>query len=590
MRGRRLLWRLYFSYILVTAITLLAALLFTSWSLREFYYRQVTRGLEARARLVEDQLTEVLERSPVDLDPLCERLGEKSNTRITVVLADGLVACDSERDPEFMDNHLNRPEIGQALAKGMGKRTRYSSTLKKEMVYLALRLEGEDGPRGVVRTSMPVESLGMALKRMHLQFILAGLVIAVAAALASLVMSKKISKPLEEMKKGAMRFAAGDLGPRLAAPDSEELSGLAEAMNLMAEQLGERIATITWQRNQQEAILTSMSEGVIAVDAKGRVISMNKAVTDLFGAAAGDYQGRDFREVVPSPAFQELVSRALDEMTEVEAEIELTGGEKRTIQAAGAVMKETEGANIGAVIVLNDITRIRKLEQLRRDFVANVSHELRTPITSIRGFVETLRDGAMQVPEDAERFLSIMSRQVDQLGAIVEDLLLLSRIERYGERTGVTLSMNPLRDVLEAAIEACSVKAAKKDIGFGLACGENLKACINPPMLTQAVVNLVDNAISYSPEGSSVRVETVEAGDEILIKVIDRGRGIEREHLDRVFERFYRVDKARSRKMGGTGLGLAIVKHISHSHGGSVTVESEPGQGSTFTIRLPRGG
>jgi two-component system phosphate regulon sensor histidine kinase PhoR len=248
-----------------------------------------------------------------------------------------------------------------------------------------------------------------------------------------------------------------------------------------------------------------------------------------------------------------------------------------------------QGANIGALIVLDNITRLKVLENIRRDFVANVSHELKTPITSIKGFVETLRDGAVNDPEDRMRFLDIIARHSDRLNAIIDDLLSLSRIEQEAEREQIALEEGRIRDALDAAVLVCASKADEKGIRVDLACDQDLRAKINLPLLEQAIVNLIDNAIKYSGSGSNIRIEAAGTAAETVIRVRDWGCGIPQDHLQRIFERFYRVDKARSRKLGGTGLGLAIVKHIVHAHGGRILVESSPGKGSTFSICLPAG-
>ena len=243
---------------------------------------------------------------------------------------------------------------------------------------------------------------------------------------------------------------------------------------------------------------------------------------------------------------------------------------------------------MGALIVLNDVTRIRRLENVRREFVANVSHEIKTPITAIKGFVETLRDGAVGNPEDAERFLGIIENHAERLEAIIEDLLSLSRIEREAERGKIALVEGQVQDVVQMAVQVCEMSARAKEIKIECSCDKDIASKINGPLLEQAMVNLLDNAIKYSAKGSTIWVEASQTAEDIEIDVRDQGCGIEKEHLPRLFERFYRVDKARSRQLGGTGLGLAIVKHITQAHGGQVSVESIPGKGSTFSIRLPR--
>jgi two-component system phosphate regulon sensor histidine kinase PhoR len=281
------------------------------------------------------------------------------------------------------------------------------------------------------------------------------------------------------------------------------------------------------------------------------------------------------------------VKNALTSQEPVEKDILLYTDVERIINAHGTLLRDADKHRVGALIVLNDITRLWRLENIRRDFVANVSHEIRTPITAVKGFVETLRDGSVKDPKDSKRFLGIIEKHVDRLEAIIEDLLSLSRIERGTEGEHIMLQGGRIRDVLLTAIQVCEAKAAPKNIRVELSCNEELKANINPALLEQAVVNLIDNAIKFSDNGSSVLVKAIQMNGQIGISIRDQGCGIEKKHLPRLFERFYRVDKARSRQMGGTGLGLAIVKHITQAHGGQVSVESIPGEGSTFSIHIP---
>jgi two-component system phosphate regulon sensor histidine kinase PhoR len=292
--------------------------------------------------------------------------------------------------------------------------------------------------------------------------------------------------------------------------------------------------------------------------------------------------------VILHPELQRLVTKALASEGDVERDVVLYSKEERVLNGHATILRDGEGNRVGVLVVLNDITRLRKLENIRKDFVANVSHEIKTPITAIKGFVETLKDGAMQSPQDAERFLGIIQNHVQRLEALVEDLLSLSRIEEEAEKEAIVLEEKPLKDVLMGALQLCQVKAEPKQIRMELSCAGDVVARISPSLLEQAVVNLLDNAVKYSEAGKTIWVQTDAKPQETLIRVRDEGCGIEKQHLERLFERFYRVDKARSRKQGGTGLGLAIVKHIMEAHGGSVSVESQPGRGSTFTLHLPR--
>jgi two-component system phosphate regulon sensor histidine kinase PhoR len=356
----------------------------------------------------------------------------------------------------------------------------------------------------------------------------------------------------------------------------------------LADSLQKRISVLVQNNNEQQAVLASMAEGVLAVDSHEHVISMNKASARLLGIDPAQAQGRPLGEVVRNADLSRFISRALTCREPIQADVILLGDRQRVMQADGSALRDAEGRAIGAVVVLNDVTDFRRLEHIRRDFVANVSHELKTPITSIKGFVETLLDGASQDPVDAERFLRIIAKQADRLHAIIEDLLSLSKIEQSEDAEDIYLEPAPLRGVLEAAVNACASAASDHEISVTLQCDADVQARINPMLLEQAVVNLLDNAIKYSEPRREVQISGEIADGEVRIHVADRGSGIAAEHLPRVFERFYRVDRARSRKLGGTGLGLAIVKHIAQAHHGRVTIESTLGVGSTFTIHLPK--
>jgi two-component system phosphate regulon sensor histidine kinase PhoR len=358
-------------------------------------------------------------------------------------------------------------------------------------------------------------------------------------------------------------------------------------MNSMAEQLDDRIRTVVNQRNEFEAVLSSMVEGVLAFDTEENLLSLNQSASDLLGVQEEAVLNRPIQEVIRNSALQRFVSKTLASMEPVEDEISLYNGGERNLQAHGTPLTDVSGIRIGALVVLNDVTNIRRLENIRREFVANASHEIRTPITSIKGFVETLLDGALEDRETAQRFLGIIGKHSDRLNAIVEDLLSLSKIEMEAETGQVYLEEGRIVDVLEEAVEACHTGIEEKRITVRIDCPGNLICRINSSLLVQALINLIDNAVKFSEEGGTVTIACKAAAGGIAISVKDEGVGIGSTHIPRLFERFYRVDKARSRTLGGTGLGLAIVKHIAQVHNGEVTVTSAPGQGSTFTITLP---
>jgi two-component system phosphate regulon sensor histidine kinase PhoR len=589
MPRKRLIWQIFPPFLLIILIALVTITWLFSRTLDNFYREETRRGLESQGQLIVSQIRGALVSGNIsDLESLSVALGQQSGTRLTVILPNGHVVGDSEEAPAKMDNHSRRPEIRVALEGRSGTATRYSTTLRQEMMYVALPVRSNDQIIGCVRTALPVARVDKALETVLFHVINSGILIALIAALISLWLSRRISRPLIEMKRGAERFAGGELDRRLPVYKGEEMGGLAEAMNQMAAQLNERLQTVVSQRNEQEAVLASMIEGVLAVDHQEGILRINQAAATLLGTDPELAVGRSLQEVVRKPELQRFITKSLQSRTSIEADMTLLyQREERFLQTHGTPLRGSDGQTIGALIVVHDVTRLRRLENLRRDFVGNVSHELRTPITAIKGAVETLLAGANESPEDNQRFLEIANRQADRLNAIIEDLLSLSRLERDAESEEIDRTRERLLPILESALQSCSSIAKTRDVDVKLFCSEELEANVNSALLEQAIVNLVDNAIKYSESRKIVTLEGWQEGDHVMIKVQDRGQGIAKEHLPRLFERFYRVDAARSRAIGGTGLGLAIVKHIVQAHDGGVTVHSTPGEGSVFTISLP---
>ncbi len=549
---------------------------------------RVFENLKVQADIVEQLVSGRIspEHSP-EIDALLKNLAGKVSTRITVAMPSGLVLGDSQKSPASMDNYSDDPEVKEARGGKIGMATRYDPALNEDMVYVAIPRIVNGRPAGIVRAGMPATAMSSALATIYGDTLVGCLVIVLFAAMISLYASQKISRPITQLKLGAIRFAGGDLHYRLDAPNSEEFAALADAMNAMASQLHARITTITQQRNELEAVLSGMVEAVLVIDKYENIRSVNRAAEKLFQINRVRVEGRKVQEAIRNTDLRRFVTETLSREEPLEADIVILGDPEKFLQAHSAILRDVDGKTISALVVLNDVTRLKRLENIRRDFVANVSHELKTPITSIKGFLETLREGALRDPEHAERFLDIIIKHTDRLSAIVNDLLSLSRIERDSEKGEIAVQNGSITEVLDAVGKACNAKAQSKNIKLECEAGEEIVAPINPTLLEQAIVNLVDNAVKYSESGQTVSVRAEKISEEVVIKVIDEGSGIPREHLDRIFERFYRVDKARSRKVGGTGLGLAIVKHIVSAHGGRVTVQSFPGKGSTFSIYLP---
>jgi two-component system, OmpR family, phosphate regulon sensor histidine kinase PhoR len=585
----KLLWRLYPTYLFITVVSVTAMAWFAYRALTQLTEERTFADLQAQAilfeKLVEGKFSA---ENAAELDALLKRIRSETLVRATLVLPTGAVLADSVGEPQRMDDYDTRPETRIALKGRIGIATRYSFTLNQNLAYVARPLMKDGHVIGVIRVAMPVTAMSNVISPIFRELLGAGFLILLLGAAVSLYVSYRISRTVGRFRSGAARFAQGDLGYRLATGNSEEFAALAESMNEMAGQLHARLNTITQQRNELEAVLSGMVEAVLVLDKHERILRVNGAAERLLRIDGVKVKDRSIQEAVRNTDLQRFVATTLTSEGPVEGDIVIIGDPDKFLQAHGAVLRDEQGNTTAALVVLNDVSRLKALENIRRDFVANVSHELKTPITSIKGFLETLREGAVADPENADRFLDIIIKHTDRLSAIIEDLLSLSRIERDEERGGIHLEEGSMEEVFEAVSRACGKRAELKGISLRFELEEDILWRMNPALLEQAVANLVDNAVKYSEPGSSVRIAAARTGDGIAISVEDHGCGISRDQIERIFERFYRVDKARSRKEGGTGLGLSITKHIVNAHGGSISVVSSPGKGSTFSIHLAK--
>lgn len=483
--------------------------------------------------------------------------------------------------------------LAEAAARnGIASRSRYDGASGRRSLEVAVPIGTRRPPVAIVLATTDAAESDRDLATWQ-RTLLAGCLGTTACAVAAgYALARRVTRPIDELRAAAARLAGGDTTTAVPATEVAELADLATALSRLRAQLVERGLTIGRQGTQQEAVLGSMIEGVLAVDARQRLLGINRAAADLLDVDPDDSAGRLLIDVIRNPDLRRFALTAIDCRAPVEDDLVLHGPRDRTIRLRGTALRDASGEG-GAVIVLNDVTEMKRLEHVRRDFVANVSHELKTPIASIKGFVETLLDGAMDDPADTSRFLGIVARQADRLAAIVDDLLALSRIEQSEGAGNLPVETVPVASILTAVTLDCGPRAADRSIRLEVDCPANLAATLNAALVEQAVINLVDNALKYSESGKTVWLSAAASEPpgprELVLRVRDEGCGIEPIHLPRLFERFYRVDKARSRNLGGTGLGLSIVKHIVQAHTGAVSVDSEPGVGTTFTIRLPRG-
>jgi len=590
MKRRPIFWKLYPPFVLISFVSLLAAAIIAGLSFKSFHYQQRELDLEVRAKLLSTEFARLLQGNQYsEIQNRAIKLGKDSNTRFTIVLPSGKVVGDSNKNPSDMDDHRQRPEISEALQSSHGVSIRYSHTLKMESMYFAIPIKDKNKIIGIVRTATPLTAIQGELRNIYYKVAAGFIVIILIIALSSWWASKTFSLPLENMKAQAQKIAKGDFSSRviLNPNDPVEPALLGEAINEMAYQLNQRMETVLNQKNEQEAVFSSMIEGVIAIDVNERILRLNKAAYDILEISGKNIEGMTVQEVIRNSELQRLVVFSLKQDVPFSQEIAIQKESELYLFIQTAPLLDMQNNKWGSVVVINDITKIKRLEKHRKEFVANVSHELRTPLTSIQGFTETLLNPNVTDQKERDEFIRTIHTQASRLGSIIEDLLTLSKIERDSESKEIERNDEKIKSTLEAAVTICQNRAADKNIQIKLSCPDDCIAMHNAPLLEQAIVNLLDNAIKYSENGGDIQINSISEEDGITIHVIDQGVGIPKEHLPRLFERFYRVDKARSRKMGGTGLGLSIVKHITLAHGGTVEVTSKIHSGSVFSISLP---
>ena len=586
----KLIRQIFPAFLVMIVLSLSAVASYSTSYFKTFFLENSQKELMIRARLLQNKFEEILTADPQNIQYIndqCKDIGDKTGTRVTVIIPSGVVIGDSFGEKDLMENHMTRPEIAAALKGKEGTSRRYSSTLDQNMMYIALPVIKDKNIIAVVRTSFSVSIIDEEVRMVRNSIFLAMLATVIAAALVSLFIARRITRPIEEMKKGAAEFAKGNLNQRMPAPDSEELSELAAAMNQMAENLDEKIKAFENRGRELEAVHASMQEGVIAIDKHQRIITINQAAAKIFGFAVRDLKSRYILEAARNVGFQDFIRKALETHEPVEEDILIPGDEDLILNIHSSALYDNRSVRIGTLIIFHNITRVRRLEKMQKDFVANVSHELKTPLTSLQGFIETLQTMLSENnTEEAGKFLTIIEKNISRMVALINDLLSLSRLERL-EGTHIRFEPHNLASLICRAVNSCENAIKAKSIILHMDCPDDLTVMVDPILMEQAILNLVDNAVKYSTENKTIAVSAEKKDDFIDIIVRDNGCGIDKEHLTQIFNRFYRVDKSRSRNEGGTGLGLAIVKHIVQYHRGKIDVQSTRGMGSTFRIRIP---
>ncbi|MEM1181429.1 MAG: ATP-binding protein [Acidobacteriota bacterium] len=585
MLRSRFLWKLYAGYAVLILST--AALIggLVAKRVQEETLADADQRLLAVAILVRDIVRDHDERG--ELPQLGDRLAtleERIAVGLSVVDFDGEVLAGSEGDPPGQ-SYAQRPEVQLAVEEGLGAATRWSATSSGTMRYLALRLEHGGEPFATVRTSLPLTALQDRLDSVRRVVLLGAAGASAVALLIGFLYSRRITRPLQEMAEAAELIAGGAYGQKVRSSSRDELGKLARAFNAMSAKLRKSYVELDTDREKLTAILASMEEGLVAVDRDERIMHVNSVAGRLLRIEPDEATGQPIWEMTRLRDISEVLRETLERGDAVERAVRLPGTRDRVLELRAAPLV-VDGDGVGAVLLLEDQTQLRHLETMRQDFVANVSHELKTPVTAIRGMVETLLDDPDIEPARRERFLHRVVSQVERMGNLVTDLLSLARLE--SDSTILDIHSMDLREPIYASARSLLHASERRDVRIELQLSDDpVMVFGDEEALQQAITNLLDNALKFSPKGGSVQVRTVVDRHLAAVEVEDRGVGIEAHHRERLFERFYRVDKARSRALGGTGLGLAIVKHISRALGGNVSVDSVPGRGSTFRIHLP---
>lgn len=585
-------WKQFISSFLIIVLVIFIFTFLIISELNKYDKSLTKKRLLTTANLTTEVLIPALENPQIDdVQSVVSRLGEKTGVRITVIDENGLVLGETDKNPREMENHSERPEIKQAFNNEIGESLRYSTTLQKEMFYVAVPYEAKNGTSlTVIRTSLPLSIIQQTLLPLESKVIYTGIVLTILALLLSLVVSKTTTKSLTGIINISEELAKGNLNVDIPISESKgEIPKITMALNHMAQKLNEVFKQLSHEKNQIEAVLSAMSEGVMVVSEKGKIILTNNIFKEMFNLTDDPFQ-KSYWEVLRNKEVIKLIDGVLQNWKPDNKEVFYLYPEERYYLANVIPLTSPERE---IIVVMFNITEFKKLENIKADFIANVSHELRTPLTAIKGYTETLEEGAFEDPQEQKHFIKIIKRHADRLINIVSDLLVLSEVEgrdvlSQQNENGDLEDVN-VNEVIRSSLEALKSNALEKE----------LKVSFNPSdkehiitasrfLLEQMFINLIDNAVKYTPDHGEVGIEITDKNEYLTIEIYDNGIGIPKDSLPRIFERFYRVDKTRSRKMGGTGLGLSIVKHIVIIHGGKIDVESEEGKGSRFRISLPK--
>lgn len=573
-------WRTAAIFVVLTLVCIGGLSTYLSHFFRNSYLDNLETQLANQAWLVADGSSSHLVEDDADfIDDLAKNWGEGIGARVTIISLNGTVLGDSEEDPSRMENHSDRPEVMRALSAGLGVNIRYSETLGFDMMYVAVPVVEDGDTVGIARVSLPLTVIDGYIGHINITIIWVSILAAVIVVLLSIQMSKITIEPVKKLTQMSRRIAEGDLDQEIETASRGEVGELATAFNLMASKLKEMVSMITIERDRMAVILANMGDGIIVVAREGRVVTANEAALKLFQLSKGEVEGHSLAEAVRDYELNEIVQRCLETGEQESGPVEID----RTRQFVLAIATPL-GDEGGCLLLMQNLTELRRLENVRRDFVANISHELRLPIASVKALAETLYDGAIDDPSVGRDFLQKINAEVDRLTQMVQELGELSSIES----SDAPLAKSPfdLEGLIRDLAERLRPQADRAGVALNVDISGGLpEVTADSERIGQALVNLAHNAIKFTPPGGTVTLSAVQEGNVIRVSISDTGVGITADDLPRIFERFYKADKSRSG--GGTGLGLAIVKHIIEAHGGRVWAESTAGKGSTFHFILP---
>jgi len=569
-------YKIFGGYILIIVVLSSLIIFFSFTTIRENYIDSLTENLKNFGKTLSFKVIDLLERKDYQgLNSLSKKLGIETKIRITIIDPDGIVLADSEHDPKLMENHKSRPEILSAIENGFGKSIRYSSTLKKEMLYVALPLFKKDTQdlSGVVRVSLFLSDVNSLLKNLQNRIFKISVFLVLVSVLVAIFLSRNLSRPINLLKEATQKITAGDFDTRIFLKNNDELKELAESFNNMSEKMRIMFDEISSKKEELTRIISSIQEGLLLLNKKGEILLSNESLRKL--SEVENIENKYYWEIIKNPEFNDLIKNAIQNKKNMKKEIELNN----RIFLCSVTFLETREE---IIVLFHDITELKNIEEMKRDFVTNVSHELRTPLTAIKGFIETIEE---EVDIKIRHYIDIIRVHTDRLINIVQDLLILSDIERKGSI--LELENLDIVDLVSNVLKMFTNKIKAKNLEMEINVDKNIPAIkADSFKIEQMIINLIDNAIKYTDKGM-IKISIKKKDESVILEIEDTGIGIPKEYLNRIFERFFVVDKSRSRKLGGTGLGLSIVKHIVNLHNGEIYVESTPGIGTKFTVVLP---